>query len=477
MPDLGFVRAHDLNLSLWQSLVADYVRSVLGDRSSTADVLQHPMMRATNVHVAAVLADPQAIATEPTPGDEHQAAAYLSRLGLEKGMAMVDGDTERVAALDLEFRRYSNIDPGFFELAIVFVDYYFKHDGQLLYNDWKKQGKEQASYGVIDWKLPNDALVGIIGDWGTGLDDARELLKDLMKRGPAAIIHLGDIYYSGLASECEANFTKIIAEVFKETLPDGERIPVFTLAGNHDYYAFGYGFYPMLKSINSGLPRTEQVASYFCLRTEDGAWQFLAMDTGYGDASPIDLIDPGEVGPELHFSEKEWLCLQLEQFNGATVMLSHNQLFSAHDTLNTGATPYLNTYLHTAFQPYFASDIAAWLWGHEHNFAMYQEGLFGLSKGRLVGCSAYEELVSADPYGVKYKQVPYLDPSKYQLQARGDYYDHGYAVVDLKRAQLSDPVKIHYYGFPSWGYKRPSSLESTLICCEELVRPTAASSG
>lgn len=39
MPDLGFVRAHDLNLSLWQSLVADYVRSVLGDRSSTADVL------------------------------------------------------------------------------------------------------------------------------------------------------------------------------------------------------------------------------------------------------------------------------------------------------------------------------------------------------------------------------------------------------------------------------------------------------
>jgi hypothetical protein len=47
-----------------------------------------------------------------------------------------------------------------------------------------------------------------------------------------------------------------------------------------------------------------------------------------------------------------------------------------------------------AFQPCFRSRVAAWLWGHEHNFVLFENGLFGLAKGRLLSASAFEEMVS-----------------------------------------------------------------------------------
>jgi Calcineurin-like phosphoesterase len=471
VPDPRFVRAHDRNLSLWQSAVADYVRRLLGDRPSTVEVLAHPMMQAANDHVEAALSDRGAV-PQPTPGDERQTAAYLSQLGLAKGVALIDGDAERADALDLEFRRYSDIDPGFLSVAITFVEYYLEHDGKLLYHDWKQQGKGELDYGAIKWTLPDNGVVGIIGDWGTGLEDAKELLREVMGFKPAAIIHLGDVYYSGTPRECQLNYADVIAEVFKETLPNDERIPVFNLAGNHDYYAFGYGFYPTLTTINHAIHDAEQAASYFCLRTADCGWQFLAMDTGYDDANPLDLIAPG-AGPGLHTSEVEWLQDKLDTFPGVTVLLSHNQLFSAHATLNDGPTPYLNTFLQKAFTPYFTDKVAAWLWGHEHNFAAYRDGLFGLAKGRLIGCSAYEELTLAEPYAVNYPEVPYLDPVQYRLGSEGDYYDHGYAIVDLSgRAQPSDPVSISYHQFPSWGRTPPRSPESKLIFSESLARPT-----
>jgi Calcineurin-like phosphoesterase len=478
--DVRFVRAQDRRLSLWQSSVAENARRQMGEKVSATAVLAHPLMRATNDHVAAVLAGGGGAALQPVAGDERQTAAFLSQLGLEKGMALVDGDIERAAAVDVEFRRYSDIDPGFLWCAVTFAEYYMAHDGKLLYNDWKIQGKGDPDYGVIEWTLPQDAVVGIIGDWGTGLDDARALLKEVLAFDPAAIIHLGDVYYSGTPRECRINYTEVIAEVFDEELGKGKRVPVFSLAGNHEYYALGYGFYPTLATINQSIPSAEQVASYFCLRTSDGGWQFLAMDTGYGDADPFDQVDPSRAGPGLHDTEIEWLRHQLESFPGATVLLSHHQLFSAHATLNgmwssQSPTPYVNTFLKEAVEPYLGSDVAAWLWGHEHNFAAYKDGAFGLAKGRLLGCSAYEELTASEPYKVNYPEVEYLDPTRYRVGSHGDYYDHAYAIVDFsKREEPSDPVCISYHQFPSWGEIGPSSPKSHRIFSEELVRPTDA---
>ncbi len=471
MSDLRFVRAHDRELSLWQSAVAEQVRSAKNDRLSAAAVLADPLMQATTDHVEAMLRGGEAAVPQPPFSDDRQARAYLSSLALKKGIALVEGDAERAGALDLEIRKYSDLDPGFLSIVPTFLEYYILSDGKPLYNDWTQQGEGQLDYGVVEWKLPNEGVVGIIGDWGTGLEDAKALLREVMQSKPAAIIHLGDIYYAGTERECQVNYAEVIATVFAETLPEGKRIPVFTLAGNHDYYAFGYGFYPTIAAINETIEGAKQVASYFCLRTEDGLWQFLAMDTGYADANPIDLVDPGS-GPGLHATEVQWLHDKLDGFQGTTVLLSHNQLFSARLGLNDGTKPYLNSHLLEAFAPYFSDRIAAWMWGHEHNFAAFQNDLFGLAKGRLLGCSAYEEMTLFDPYEVKYPQVPYLDPVKYRVSFEGGYYNHAYALVDLKRAEPSAPLSISYYQFPSWGDSPPQSQEPVLILEEKLERPT-----
>ena len=80
---------------------------------------------------------------------------------------------------------------------------------------------------------------------------------------------------------------------------------------------------------------------------------------------------------------------------------------------------------------------------------LYQNGLLGLPRGRLIGSSAYEETTGESPYTVVYPDIPYLDPANYQLEAENDYYNHSYAVINFKRAQPNDPIKISYYQYPS----------------------------
>ncbi|HEY6764907.1 MAG TPA: metallophosphoesterase [Candidatus Sulfotelmatobacter sp.] len=44
--------------------------------------------------------------------------------------------------------------------------------------------------------------IGVIGDWGTGMDDSIALFDTLVAMKPDVIIHVGDIYYSGTPTEC-----------------------------------------------------------------------------------------------------------------------------------------------------------------------------------------------------------------------------------------------------------------------------------
>jgi hypothetical protein len=482
--DLRFVRAHHRHLSLWQSVVAERTHEQLnatGSPTGTLATSDHPLATGVNDHVEAVMAG--TLPEEPPPGSEDVRAihAWVSYQAFELALALVEEDAERAERFATEVRKFSDADREFIiKCAADYAFYYLQHGGIFKYNDWRREGGGNINYGVIQWRLPNDAKVGIVGDWGTGLDDAKKLLFDLcFHHRPAAIIHLGDIYYSGTAAECRTNYTEIIDEVFEDVYGPGGRIPVFTLFGNHDYYALGYPLHDMLATINEKIPGARQVASYFCLQTQDFGWQFLAMDSGRHDANPEDQIDPRYAGPWLEANEAEWLDHKVRTFSGATVLLSHHQLFSANSKLNGWLSayrdlPYLNPYLNKVFAPYYETKIAAWLWGHEHNFAVYRDGLFGLAKGRLVGCSAYEEAASADPYKINYPQVDYQRPTDWMLKADDEgYYEHGYAVIDLaKRKTPKGPIGIDYYAFPSWGSIPARGAESRHLLHEDFEHPS-----
>jgi len=479
MAPLRFGRVPSRPLSLWQSAVADFARQQLENTNNNVSqtmVMQHPMVGAAAEHVTATYSG------HPPTQDRnlaipHQLNVYLSHLCYERVKAELSGDIALADYLGITYRQYSDKDPGFLSCATTYAQYWAQYGGTFCYNDWTIQGGGNFNYGVIAWQLPKTAIVAIIGDWGTGLDDAIAMVKDMLLCNPDAIIHLGDIYYSGTPSECQTTFIQALASA------GAANIPVFTLPGNHDYYALGYGFYPMLQQLNTNIPGAQQEASYFCLRTEDGGYQFLGMDTGRHDANPGDQFDPTYAGPWLEPSEIAWHQDKLNNFNGNTILLSHHQLFSTNAKLNGSVSayaglPYLNPYLYQPFWPYLQTKVAGWLWGHEHNFALYQYNLLQLQQGILVGCSAYEELTSANPYQQNYSQIPYDNPPNlWELGTNTDpngvgYYNHAYAVIYFGfRENPTDPVLISYFQFPSWGPDAPANPTSSLLLEKSLSAP------
>ena len=473
------VRVRNQQLSLWQSVVAEHVlkeeKAKLDSKDAAklkiANVQEHPMIIATNTFVeqaaAKVINEGHILGSEQVLSKETASdLAQLSEIYFHLALAKIYDDIELEERSTKEARKYSDHDKLFLTCVPTYEYYSKKYDGKLKYNSWKNEGKGNLNYGVIDYKLPNDAKVGIIGDWGTGMDDAMNLFKVMMQENKLdAIIHLGDIYYSGTPDEVYANFADVITNVFDEVLGKGNRIPVFNIPGNHDYYAFGYGLYDMVTGLNSFNSDAVQEASYFCLRTEDDGWQFLGMDTGYNDASPNDQVNPNYDGPGLQDTEIKWHKDKLDNFKGGTILLSHHQLYSSHAKINGmestySAYPNMNKYLLDIFQPYFGDKVAAWLWGHEHNQVLFQNGLYGLDKGRLIGASAFEEMTSEAPYKVNYPNVPIQ--STYELKADHGYFNHGFAIIDLSGRKLpTDKVKISYYEYPSWGAKPPRTIPTT----------------
>ena len=109
------------------------------------------------------------------------------------------------------------------------------------------------------------------------------------------------------------------------------------------------------------------------------------------------------------------------------------------------------------FLPYY-DRIAAWFWGHEHNLVIFKDnqlfgGTMGLRKGRLVGCSAYEEMQSANPYdkdpacaAVEYADhMPRLHVSQYKSPTQ-TFYNHAFTLLEIAPAK----IVAKYFEYPSW---------------------------
>jgi DNA repair exonuclease SbcCD nuclease subunit len=457
-------RCSDQELSLWQSIVSEKLLKqekikTNNDKLTIANLQDHPVLKAVHEHV------------KDNDGQES-----ISRAAFEQAITKIPQKRSFKRNEEDDDRQYSDQDWWNFlkECTEDYLAASVLNDGVLKYNSWKKEGENDLNYGVIDYKLSNDAKVAIIGDWGTGMEDAKYLLKTIMEQHkPEVVIHLGDIYYSGTASECEEHFAKIFTEVFDEVLGKGNRIPIFSIPGNHDYYAFGYPYYAMVDTLN--LPHKEQFqpASFFCLRTQDEGWQFLGMDTSFEDSKPQDQINFTLPAPSIHDCEAEWHTDKLENFDGGSILLSHHQLFSANSKLNGSdsdfaSIPYLNKRLLNIFQPYFGHKIGAWFWGHEHNQVMFDNNLFGLPKGRLVGASAYQEAREDKPYVSKFDSVPFYEDIK--LKSTNGFFNHGYAVLDFsQRSTPKDKVVTEYYEYPSWE-KTPNPIptKASFMFSEEI---------
>ena len=435
---MGLIRqARDSEVSLLQSAIDKIVNETQASGGAQATGARaRPKARVgienAMVHQAAVLAHlkeagaaiPDKPPLSPTSAEgAGQVAAYCAGLALKLAKAIFLGDdAERDSCKKQLEGPFTTCDSGYIEAAEQCALYFKAMHGVIPYVQWLKLGDY-----VYDKKadgselLPSNGKIGIIGDWGTGQERANQVLAKLAGKNPDVVVHLGDIYYSGVDHEAQGFFFDNWCKVLGLKPDANRRVTAarprtFSIPGNHDMYSGGAPYYVMIQQLGHS-------SSYFCLRNQN--WQFIAMDTGYNDHGVFD---------QNHFTtlrdtEVQWVLdkIQNNPSKLRTVLLSHHQPFSANDSFQNGGP--VNTAFLDQLQPALSS-VDLWLWGHEHDmviFKSYQD----VQRGRCVGHGAYpvgrSEL--ADKPG--HAEVPLEDV---KLTKGSAFYDNGYALIELNGA-------------------------------------------
>lgn len=412
------VTFRDHFLSLYQSAVDEAVRSQLPSNALRPG-LENSLVRAA-AQVATFSANGTPVPQQP-PASFDPDAWTAARLALQLLDARLHGRDAEAAAIAAQLKD-GKFDLNWADTIAQYVQYYGP-DGKLRAPEYIP-----ASPGMAVLPFQAAAIVAIMADWGTGTATAVNLLNQMAGFDPDVIIHLGDIYYSGTPAECDRNFTTILNRTF-----DRGRVPVYNLAGNHDMYCGGAGYYGLLKTLNPP-PLPAQPASFFCLRSTDNRWQFIAMDTGRTDRNPFNVTD---VLVEIDSQEEAWLSARIAEFSGKTILLSHHQFFSAFAQIGPaqpdGSLTAYNRNLDATFNAFVAAAeagggaIAAWFWGHEHTLTVY-DTYRGLNKGRCIGHGAIPVLAQdEDSPLTKIASPPGL--ISVPLGVTGQVHAHGFVIL------------------------------------------------
>jgi hypothetical protein len=406
-------------LSLWQSSVDEVISRNYGAaggglRPDTDNaIVEAATELALRIETGAELPSLTPLAVSGGPADP---ILHCARLAMELGDARASGRSRQVDRYREELDSANgDCDSDWEDVAEEFA-----RKLVLRLNDVPYATHSALGDFVLEDKLPERGSVALFSDWGTGREPARALLAQIAARRPALLLHLGDIYYSGTPFEIEQYFLAPLREQI-----DLERTPLFSLAGEHDMYSAGQGYYREL------LPRLKQPASHFCLRNKH--WQIVAIDTA------LHSRIPGGGPPYLETSELEWLADKVLKAGGReTVLLSHHPLFSAYESIGDS---FYNEPLYEQLAP-LLDKIAAWFWGHEHRLAVYEEFKVlapGLKRGRAIGCGGFPVEASEQRGEPLWPEVRVNGNVK--LGRTGEFYNQGYAMLELD----GPAAKVSYY--------------------------------
>jgi 3',5'-cyclic AMP phosphodiesterase CpdA len=430
--DIVFKTFRDRKSALWQSVVEEVAaKSADADAAgkkefrAVAPRYRRSAVRSLKVVIAATEVAEDNSPHPPSSGEPHIDKSQgplmkgfiddikeCSEMAFQLATAKAFGNQAQYQILhDKLFHKFGSCDPLWGECITKYVEYF-------------KLKREDIHYragldNVLAYDLPTQAKIAIIGDWGTGMPEAVDLLSQIAAKKPDVVIHLGDIYYTGLPSEVNDWFLEIYRDVVGDT-------PLYSLAGNHDMYSGGEGYYWLVDQLG-------QKASYFCVRNE--YWQLLAMDTGYNDFDPRKV---SSVVTSLTDTEAAWINSKIRQgmTQGLrTCLLSHHQPFSAFEKIGDN---FVNDKL-LAQVGGVLNDVDVWLWGHEHRLDIY-EAYKGVKRGRCLGCSAVPVFTQDDYFEPKCEDIPLLkDPTKggkpITLGDNGVTYNLAYAMVSLNKQQ------------------------------------------
>ncbi|MBS1815043.1 MAG: metallophosphoesterase [Acidobacteria bacterium] len=427
----------DPDLSLWQSAVDEVVASNSTRSQSTGEaaVIQRPdhpnfMEQSAAADVCAEVAgSPIEVPPPGGPVITEGVGAfvnYCSKMARDYAGALIRGDHAAADAARLAFSEYQQCDNGWLEVAAKYAEFQGKAalGAKIPYQVYKNIDTDY----VFDDKLPADATVAIVADWGTGQQAAIHVLAQIARKKPDVVIHLGDIYYSCTDFEVTNYFLNIWKQYF-----DPAKIPSLTLSGNHDMYSGGQPYYNLIKQLG-------WESSYNCLRNDH--WQLIMLDTGLHDRTP------GSCDPTyLEDTEVAWVKRRYELASKArdgsdlasprkSILLSHHQLYTRYDHIIDGRpelaiNPHLQDQLGSVL-----SQTAAWLWGHEHDMVIFKQTLGVL--GRCIGNGAMPVLASQAHTNPTH---PEIQDEGVRPTANGPFLSNGYAILKLN----GPTATIDYY--------------------------------
>ena len=215
--------------------------------------------------------------------------------------------------------------------------------------------------------------ISMVGDWGTGTEEASKVAESMMRFRPDYTVHLGDVYFVGDEQDVRENFLGVAGGQFKAVAFPKGRVGTLTMIGNHEMYGGGRPYFThMLPYCETG--EGPQRASFWCLESEH--WRLIAIDTGYnsvgkpvlGSMPHVDKIP--WVGADCALQQEllDWLRVNVRprEQPKATVLLSHHQYFSAFrdETFQRPAKQ---------LREFFHGQDLVWIWGHEHRVTVYEK--------------------------------------------------------------------------------------------------------
>jgi Calcineurin-like phosphoesterase len=376
-------------------------------------------------------------------GGAHRGVPYFSRDPLVSLIqSSVEENMLQAGAVDVADRhglwgwilrladRWLNLQPGS-----------FKSDDPNWYIDIAKASLEHLARGnhafntaPAEHQISDTARLVIVGDWGTGIRRARDVaalmqqeVAGALARGREAhVIHLGDVYYSGLPSEDQRRFL-----AFWPVTADQARAGVtsWSLNGNHDMYSGGFGYFgTLLGDQRFAAQRSPdgQTTSFF--RLTSPSWEFLGLDTAWDS----DVLTKGGAAV-LEDPQAGYVSRVAGESKRKMVLFSHHQLVSVYD--KEDITPELSTKL----APVLTGDrVTAWWWGHEHRALAYRAA-DGVHYPRCLGNGGVP-ILRPPALNATTGKLAEWESRRYIWSGGQQWARFGFAVLDLN----GDSIDVRY---------------------------------
>lgn len=282
--------------------------------------------------------------------------------------------------------------------------------------------------------LEDDARLVVVGDWGTGLQRARDVAEQMSVTVTEAldagrqvhVIHLGDVYYSGMEGEDQERFLDYWP-VTDDQAAAG--VSSWCLIGNHDMYSGGFGYFGTIladRRFASQRSPDGTPTSYFRLRGT--AWDFVGLDTAWDR----NVLADGRAGV-LEEPQGDYVRDVAAESTRKLALLSHHPMVSAYDAHDLD--PILGAKLGSVLTD---NRIRAWWWGHEHRAITY-EAAGGVQYPRCVGNGGVPMPPDADP-GPSVRPAITWHSTRTKREHGRKWTRAGFAVLDLD----ADRIRVQY---------------------------------